>query len=336
MTRIGFATGYDHAVSIRDFAASMKAAEERNFDIGFFSETWALMRDSVTAMAAFTLATERMNLGCTQIVRLRSPVVMAQTAASLDELSGGRIVLCPGAATQIHAKRHGYPHITPAVALKEWVDVFRMVMTGDKVDYQGEILKIEGAQLGWKPIRNKIPLWFAATSTTGLRLAGKLGDGVLLNTVSSPEYAANAIRIVRDALEDEGRDWNDFQVAILINTSVEDDPDVAIDAVRWEVANKFMPEKATSQSKARLRVGEPYIDPGELPRLHAAYEAGGKEALEKALTRETVQGLTAAGTPDDVLKKVQRYRDAGVDLPIVRPAARHQSSRILDLFAPRS
>jgi alkanesulfonate monooxygenase SsuD/methylene tetrahydromethanopterin reductase-like flavin-dependent oxidoreductase (luciferase family) len=168
-----------------------------------------------------------------------------------------------------------------------------------------------------------------------LRLAGKLGDGVLLNTVSSPEYAANAIKIVREAVKEAGRSWADFQVAILINTSVEDDPDAAVDAVRWEVANKFMPEKVVTQSKARQRVGEPFIDPDELPRLHAAYEQGGKEALAKALSKKTVQGLTASGTPEDVLKKIQQYREAGVHLPIVRPAARHQNTRILDIFAPK-
>ena len=46
-----------------------------------------------------------------------------------------------------------------------------------------------------------------------------------------------------------------------------------------------------------------------------------------------VQGLTAAGTPDDVLARIQRYRDAGVKLPIVRPAAVHQTRRIMDLFS---
>jgi 5,10-methylenetetrahydromethanopterin reductase len=333
MTRIGLATGYDYRVQISEFANVVRSAEERNFEIGFFSETWSLMRDSVTAMTAFAAATKSISLGCTQIVRLRSPVVWAQTAATLDEFSGGRIVICPGAPSEVHAKRHGFEHVTPAIALREWVDVFRMMLSGDKVDYQGKLLKVEGAKLGWKPVRSRIPLWFASTSTTGLRLAGKLADGVLLNTVSSPEYAANAIKIVREAAEEEGRNWNDFRIAILINTSVEDDPKAAIDAVRWEVANKFMPEKAASQSRVRQRVGEPYIDENELPGLSAAYAEGGLEGLASALSPKTVQGLTAAGTADEVVKKVQQYRDAGVHLPIVRPAAWHQTQRILDLFA---
>jgi len=336
MKRIGFGTGYDHTVRINEFADAIRRAEERSFEIGFFSETWALMRDSVSAIAAFAVATRRITLGCTQVVRLRSPVLMAQTAASLDELSEGRLVLCPGAASAVHAKRHGFEHTTPAVALQEWVEVFRMVLSGERVDYQGQTLKIEGAKLGWQPVRRHIPLWFAATSTTGLRLAGKLADGVLLNTVSSPQYARNAIEIVKDAAREAGRKWDEFQVAILINTSVEDDSDTAIDAVRWEVANKFMPEKVASQSKVRQRVGEPYIDLEELPRLHAAYGAGGLQGLAQALSKTTVQGLTAAGTPDEVLAKIEQYREAGVHLPIIRPAALHQNDRILDLFAANS
>ena len=207
---------------IKDFANGMREAEERGFTIGFFSETWALMRDSVTSVAAMALATRKMHLGFTQIIRLRNPSLWRKRPlVSMSFRRAGSF--CARAASEIHAKRHGLAHVTPAAALKERVEVFRHVLTGEKVDYQGELLKIEGAQLGWKPVRKNIPLWFAATSTTGLRLAGRLGDGVLLNTVSSPEYASNAIGIVRAAVEESGRDWSQFQVAILINTSVEDD-----------------------------------------------------------------------------------------------------------------
>jgi alkanesulfonate monooxygenase SsuD/methylene tetrahydromethanopterin reductase-like flavin-dependent oxidoreductase (luciferase family) len=211
----------------------------------------------------------------------------------------------------------------------------RLVMTGEKVSYHGRVVKFDDVQMGWKPIRPNVPLWFAALSTTGLRLAGEIADGVLLNTVSSPEYSANAIRILRESVEAAGRDWSSFEVAELINTSVEDDRDAAIDNVRWEVAYKFIPHGSWTQSGQRRRVGEPHIDPDALPALESAYRTGGKRALELALPPETVASLTAAGTEDDVRERVQAYRDAGVTLPILRPAARHQTSRIIDLFAPR-
>lgn len=335
MTRIGLATGYDPAQSVRDFAEVVAEIDARGFEIGFFSETYALMRDSVTALAAFALRTRRLTLGATQVVRLRSPVTMAQTLASLDELSGGRIVLCPGAATRLHAERHGLPPVEPTVALEEWVDVVRLLLTGETISYRGRVVRLDGVGLGWTPVRRHVPLWIAATSATGLRLAGRIGDGVLLNTVASPEYSANAIRIVREAAEAAGRDWSTFEVAQLINTSVDDDHDRAVDAVRWEVATKFFPSKVKSQAEPRMRVGEPWIDPALFPRFAEAFDRGGPAALARVIPASWVEAFTASGTPDEVAARVRRYREAGVRLPIVRPASAHQARRVIDLLAPR-
>jgi alkanesulfonate monooxygenase SsuD/methylene tetrahydromethanopterin reductase-like flavin-dependent oxidoreductase (luciferase family) len=203
------------------------------------------------------------------------------------------------------------------------------------VSYSGRTVAFQDAQLGWTPRRRHIPLWIAATSATGLRLAGRIGDGVLLNTVASPEYATNAVAIVRQAVEDAGRDWPSFEVAQLINASVEDDRAAALDAVRWEVATKFYPDKFRSQAGPRLRVGEPGIDVAELPRLAAAFAAGGPPALARAIPPSWLAGLTASGTPEEVVGRVERYRQAGVKLPILRPAAARQTARIIDLFGPR-
>jgi alkanesulfonate monooxygenase SsuD/methylene tetrahydromethanopterin reductase-like flavin-dependent oxidoreductase (luciferase family) len=292
------------------------------------------MRDSVTALAAFALASRRLTLGATQVVRLRSPVTMAQTAASLDELSGGRVVLCPGAATALHARRFGFPPEDPPAALAEWIEAIRLVLTGERVSYHGRLVAFEDVALGFPPLRPRIPLWIAATSATGLRLAGRLGDGVLLNTVASPGYSANAIRIVREAVEQAGRDWSAFEVAQIINTSVEDDHVKAVDAVRWEVATKLIPSKFRSQAAPRMRVGEPVIDPAAFPVFQRAWDAGGPEALAREVPADWVEGLTASGTPDEARARVERYRAAGVRLPIVRPAAAHQAARIIDLFTP--
>jgi hypothetical protein len=98
----------------------------------------------------------------------------------------------------------------------------------------------------------------------------------------------------------------------------------ALDAVRWEVATKFHPAKFRSQAAPRVRVGEPWIDSAELPRFGAAFAAGGSEGLAQAIPPSWIEGLTASGTPDEVVQRVERYREAGVTLPILRPATRHR------------
>lgn len=334
MQRVGFATGYDPALDSRAMARWIRQAEERGFEIGFFSETIELMRDSVSALAVFALATERISLGCTQIVRLRSPLTMAQGIASLDELSEGRIMLAPGACTTTHAKRNGLEPLAPPATLREYVDAVRLILTGDKISYDGQFIRLNNIQLGWRPIRTHVPMYIAATSRKGLEMAGKIGDGVLLNAVCSPEYSANAINIVRGACEAAGRDWSKFDVAQLINCAVEDDHNAALDTMRWEVACKLDPNQLPFIARPKMRVGEPYIREEDIPTFEDAWRRGGMDALIEAVPDSYVEGMTASGTPDEVLAKVDLYREAGVRLPILRPAARDQTERLLDLFTP--
>jgi 5,10-methylenetetrahydromethanopterin reductase len=333
--RIGFATGYDPSMSVRDMAESMRQADERGYEIGFFSETIELMRDAASAMTAFGLSTKNMTLGCTMIVRLRSPIVMAQTLVSLDELTGGRMIMAPGACTNSHALRHSLHEAPPPKALEEWIQSMRRIISGEKASFNGEVVNFENVELGWKPVRTYIPLYIPATSATGLRIAGRIGDGVLLNAICSPEYSANALKIVRQAAEDAGRNWDKFEVAQLINCSIEDDTEKAYDAIRWEVASKFDPIQLPFIAGPKMRVGEPYIQEDDIPLLEEAYARGGKEELMKALPDRYIQGMTASGTPEEVEKKVQEFRNVGVRLPILRPAARHQNERLLEQFAPR-
>ncbi len=333
MARVGFGTGYDPKADPQQMAGWMRQAEEAGFEIGFFSETIELMRDSVTALSACGLATEKLTLGCTQITRLRSPLVMAQTIASLDELTGGRMMMAPGSCTSTHAVRHGLPAADPGQALIEYVESIRLILTGETVSYHGEVVNFDDVRLGWKPARTHIPMYIPATSRKGLRIAGRIGDGVLLNAICSPEYSANALKIVREAAEEAGRDWSDFKVAQLINCSVEDDHEAALDAIRWEVASKLDPIQLPFIIKPKKLVGEPYMREEDIPIFEEAWRRGGKEALVAAVPDSYVEGMTASGTPEEVEKRVQQFRDVGVQVPILRAAAPHQAQRLIEMFS---
>jgi 5,10-methylenetetrahydromethanopterin reductase len=238
MSKIGLAMGYDPTLGVRDMAELARQAELRGYDMAFFSEALHSNRDSVTALAALGLATRRILLGTTQVVRLRTPLLMAQSLASLDELTGGRIVLAAGVCTDKHARRHGLPRATPAVTLREWIESMRLLLTGEKVTYRGQSVDFEGVGLNWVPPRRRIPFWVAAISRTGLRLAGHLADGVLLDAHTSPEYTENAVEVLKAAVAEAGRDWSAFEVAQLVPCSVEEDHDAAVEAVRWEAASR--------------------------------------------------------------------------------------------------
>jgi len=333
MTRIGFALGYGPFMDAREIAGWMKKAEDRGYEMGFFSETIELMRDSVSVLAAIGLATTKLTLGSTQIVGLRSAVMMAETLATLDELTGGRMTLAPGACTKSHAAVHSLPLADPPTQLKEYIESMRLILKGEKASYSGTFVRFQDVGLAWKPFRNSIPIYCPATSKTGLRLAGQIGDGVVLNAVCSPEYTVNAIKIIRQAAEEAGRDFSKFEIAQIINCSVDDHHGKALDAIRWELATKFDPIQLPFNAGPRVRVGEPYINMDDVPRFEEAYRKGGMEGLVKAIPDSYVEGMTASGTPEEVRKRVQRYRDAGVKIPLLRPAAMEQAQKLLDLFA---
>lgn len=314
----------------------VRKADERGYELGFFSETIEIMRDSVSALAAFALATKNINIGCTQIVRLRTPVIQAQTIATLDELSEGRLILAPGACTKTHAAWNSLDPQDPVVSLKEYMVALRKIVSGEKqIAWQGETLQLDRVELAWKPYRPYIPMWIAATSKTGLRIAGEIGDGVMLNAITSPEYIKNAIQICKEACEKAGRDWSQFQIACLIVSSVEDDHDQAVEQIRWEVASKFDRIQIEFNAGQRVRVGDPHLKKEDFPKFREAEEKGGKELLAKTIPVSYIENLTASGTPQEVVDRVEQFKDAGVQLPVVRPAQPHQAQRLMDIFAPK-
>ena len=332
--RVGYALGYGKFANVAEMSSIMRQAEERGFEMAFFSETIELMRDSVTSLAGISLATKNIIMGTTQIVRLRSPVVMTQSLATLDELSGGRITVAPGACTKSHARVHALPQdigATPSEVLREYIE--SILLSGDKVSYHGKFLNFDNVGLGFKPVRSHIPFYVPATATVGLKLAGAIGDGVILNAVCSPEYTVNALRIIKESAAAAGRDFSKFFVAQIINCSIEDDHKKALDAARWEVATKLDPLQISFIAAPKMRVGEPYIRKEDIPLFEKAYAESGMEGLIKAVPDSYVEGMTASGTPDEVKKRVQQYRDAGVQVPLLRPAAAHQTQSLLDLFA---
>jgi len=334
--RVGFGLGYEPEMTARDMLQWVIEVEKRNFELAFFSETIQTLRDAISTHAAFAINTSRIKLGCTQIVRLRTPLVMTQTFASLDEISNGRMVLSLGACTDSHSRKNGLPLQNPAKSLREHTHLIREYWThaGGDVNFTGETIQVSGEGLSIRPRRPKIPIWIAATSKTGLQIAGQIGDGVLLNATTSPEYTRNALEIVRKAATKAGRDPEKLEIAGIVVAAVTDGK--SYDDVRKEIASKFVPLQVDFAVRPRMRVGEPYVTEELIEKLLKSHKEGGVEKLMRDIPDSVILGLTAVGNAREVRERIDEYRKAGIQLPIVRPANAKVVKATLDAVTPSS
>jgi len=307
-------------------------AEKKGFDLAFFSETIMTIRDAVTSLSAFAVKTNRIKLGATQILRLRTPLVIAQTFATLDELSNGRALLAVGACTESHCKKHGLPLQNPAKVLEEYTSLIKRYWNEEIVSFRGETIEVEGEGLTIRPNR-KIPLLIAATSKTGLKIAGKVGDGVVINATTSPEYAKNALNVVRKSAEENRRNFKEFMIPGLVVAGIEDGTREAERALRWELASKFEPLQVDFAVRPRIRVGEPYVNEELINKLLNSYKRGGKEQLARDIPMNVIKGLTAYGTKQEVFDKIEEYRKVGVEIPIIRPASSKLIKPLIEALA---
>ena len=144
-------------------------------------------RDSLTVLAAYAARTERIKLGTGVLpIYSRTPVATAQAAATIDELSGGRMVLGLGVSHQVTVENwYGSTIDRPVAEMREYVSALRAMFRGEDPP-QGERFPTRFRFMGYEP-RPELPIYVAALSPAMLRLAGEIADGAML-WLCTPEY----------------------------------------------------------------------------------------------------------------------------------------------------
>jgi 5,10-methylenetetrahydromethanopterin reductase len=266
--------------------------------------------DAVTTLATFAGTTRRVLLGTGVMpVFSRPPLVIAQTAATLDDLSGGRFVLGLGAGARFSTERwFGARWSDPFARLEAAVAAIRAVTAGQEVD---------GFRLGFPPTRPRLPVMLAALNPRMLAFAGRLGDGVLLNWLPL-DAVPDAVAQVRKAATDAGRDPAAVVVACYVRACVGDLGQLAGD-LRPQVLTYL---QSPAYAAMLRRSGITDVD-----RVAAA----GPDERTGLVSDQTIDALVATGTADQLAARLEAYRQAGVDLPVLYPlpAGEHPAARVL-------
>ncbi|MFL5820928.1 MAG: LLM class flavin-dependent oxidoreductase [Solirubrobacteraceae bacterium] len=267
-------------------------------------------RDSLTVVTAYALATQRIRVGTGVVpIYTRTPASMAQTAATIDELSGGRLDLGLGVSHRpVVEGWHGQTIDRPVAEMREYVTIVRAILAGEDPPPGGK-WRTTFRLAGLDP-RPRLPVYVAALSPGMLRLAGEVGDGVVL-WLCNPDYIRDVVvGEVRKGRERAGKGLDGFDLVPAVPSALTDDRESAYAAMRQDLLPYF-----------GLPFYRAMLERSGLGEDIAAFDAasGDVEAMKAAISDRFLAVLTAVGDQDAVRSGIERYRTAGATSPCVGP-----------------
>ena len=166
-------------LSREDVVYYAQLGEELGYDSIWVPETWG--HDAFTLLTTIIENTSKIKVA-TGIVSIfsRSPASITQTIATIDTFSGGRAMLGLGVSTNIvNENWHGSSHTRPLTRIREYIEIIRLILSGERVNYKGELFNLKNLKLQSKPLRRKIPIYIASLGPKALKLTGEIADGWL-------------------------------------------------------------------------------------------------------------------------------------------------------------
>ena len=304
-----------------------RAEDEWGYDAIWMAETSG--PDSFTLAGAMAQATQRVEIG-TAIVPVynRTPAVLAMSAATLDQLSGGRFILGLGSSSHaIMGDWNGVDFKAPLGHVRESVAIVRQALEEKKTDFAGEYFRSKGLRLGARPAGH-LRIYLAGLREKMLQLAGGIGEGLIINF--QPESAmAQILSAYRAGATAAGRDGSGDEVVCRFQVAVTDDREKARGLVRMAfggylaapVYNNFL---AWCGFEA------------EAKQIRAAFLARDRAAVAGAIHDELIDRIAIIGTPDECREQLAGFVAAGVTTPVLAPIATSpaEAEAVFETFAP--
>jgi F420-dependent oxidoreductase-like protein len=309
---LGRLPGFDkRGFDRQELIECVRAADACGYDSFWMPEAWE--RDAFTTLTELAARTEHIHLG-TGIINVfsRSPALIAMSAATLDEISGGRFRLGLGTSgARVVEDFHGVRFNKPLTRLKETIQIVRTLLNGERVDFRGECFEIQRFKLGFKPLRSEIPIYIAALSPKSLRQVGEIADG-WLPTHWPRARLEDGIAETRAGAESAGRDATRIEIAPFVNVVVSDDIVRARNQARLPLAYYVggMGDYYHA-SLSRLGFGE------EAGRVRELWQSGRRKGAMAAITDEMIDSIAICGTLENCRARLDEAYAFGATLPLI-------------------
>ncbi|MFX0093169.1 MAG: LLM class flavin-dependent oxidoreductase [Candidatus Hodarchaeota archaeon] len=278
----------------------------------FVPELWG--RDALTQIATLAGLAERDITYGTAIVNLysRTPATLAQTAASLSELTDGQFILGLGLSGPIVIENwHGIPfdEHSPLQRTREYFDIIRLILSGERCNYEGLIFKLKNFRLRAKSAT--VPLFLAALGPKNVNLAGEIADGwfPIWTPLKGFEVLIQDLELGK---ETRSRDlpW-DVDIAPLLITCSSDSPKAKL-LVQNHIAY-YVGGMGTFYNNLMKRLGFAT----EAEKIQIAWKNGDRTLAASCVSNAMIDQIAVLGTEDELPNRYEQLRKQGITIPIL-------------------
>jgi F420-dependent oxidoreductase-like protein len=335
--RLGLNLGYQSAwTTPADHLAMAQEADRLGFSVVWAAEAYG--SDSPSILAWIAGQTERIDIGAAVMqIPARTPATTAMTATTIDAVSGGRFRLGLGVSgPQVSEGWHGVRFAKPLARTREYVDIVKLAIGRQKVEYAGEHYTLplpdgpgKALRLGFHPPREHIPIYLAAVGPKNLELAGEIADGWLA-IFYSPDFATDQLAAVAAGRAKVGKTLDGFDVVPSVPVVIGDDPAMCAELVRWYAAlyiGGMGSREKNFYNDLAVRMG--YADAAR--EVQDLYLAKRQRDAAAAVPLEFIDRTSLLGPKERIAEKMRAFAASGVTTLSVTPYVGDRDSGIATL-----
>jgi F420-dependent oxidoreductase-like protein len=314
----------------------VQEAERLGYESVWTAEAYG--SDAATILGWIAGQTTRIKIGSAIFqMPARSAAMTAMTAATLDQLSDGRMLLGIGSSgPQVSEGWHGVRFAKQLQRTREYIAVVRQALARERVEFHGETIDLplpdgpgKALKLTIAPVQERIPIYLAAIGPKNTELAGEIADG-WIPTLLSPEHLPQLRQSLDAGAAKAGRSLEGFDIAPTVSVFVTDDLEGARDSMRPFIA-LYVGGMGSRDKNFYNQLVQRYGFEDTAREVQDLYLEGKREEAMAALPDELIDLVSLCGPADRVKDRLAAYRDAGVGTLGITPTAWTKEGRLEQL-----
>ena len=290
-------------LSVEEVLQCAQLVAKTKIDSIWIPETWGM--ENFSMLGAVANNTETQKIGSSIInIYSRSPSTIAMGSVTTDTLSNGRLILGLGTSSvPIVEDFHGEKFENPVQRMREYVEIIRLSLTKKQINYSGKIFDLKNFTLLIEPKRQSIPIYLAAINQKMVNLCWEIADGVIFYLRPIEEMKKTISKM---------QSQKNIDVACQIITCISNDSEEAIQRAKKTVAFYVSVGKIYREFLAKNGFNN------ETNNIFEEFKKSGFKSNHELVTDHMLKSLCIAGTPDESKLQLQKFRDAGINLPIIQ------------------